>query len=170
MVNNNGRMLLAAACCLMLIFSAGCAALSPAKEEPLEERVKDYMQAQIDRKWGRAYEFLDSSSREKVDRESYISQPRRLPYRKFTIGEITVTPSGDQATVKILADIPYKGFTFKGASQIQHWVKEKGAWFIKSAPSSKKNPFTLRSRKSRNNLLLHIRPAQDTITAVTDQI
>ena len=149
MVNNNGRTLLAAACCLMLILSAGCAALSPVKEEPLEERVKNYMQAQIDRKWDRAYEFLDSSSREKVDRESYISQNRRLPYRKFTIGEITVAPSGDQATVKILADIPYKGFTFKGASQIQHWVKEKGGWFIKSAPSSKKNPFTLQQEKQK---------------------
>ena len=117
MVNNNGRMLLAAACCLMLILSAGCAALSPAKEEPLEERVQGYMQAQIDRKWDRAYEFLDSSSREKrrLGRVT-LARTRRLPYRKFTIGEITVAPSGDQATVKILADIPYKGFTFKGAS------------------------------------------------------
>ena len=148
-MKNSGRTLLAAACCLMLILSAGCAALSPTKEEPLEERVQGYMQAQIDRKWGRAYEYHDSSFREKVDRESYISQPRRLPYRKFTIGEITVAPSGDQATVKVLVDIPYKGITFKGASQIQHWIKEKGGWFIKSAPSSKKNPFTPQQEKQK---------------------
>ena len=37
-----------------------------AKQEPLEERVKNYMQAQIDGKWDRAYSFFDSSSREKV--------------------------------------------------------------------------------------------------------
>jgi hypothetical protein len=148
-VKNNGRMLLAAACCLMLILSAGCAALFPTKEEPLEERVKNYLQAQIDRKWDRAYEFLDSSSREKVTRESYVNQPRRLPYRKFTIEEITVAPSGDQATVKIKTDVSYKGYNFKGASQIQHWVKEKGGWFVKSGPSSKGNPFNLNLQQGK---------------------
>ena len=148
-MKNNRRTLLAAACCLMLILSAGCAALSPVKEEPLEERVKNYMQAQIDRKWDRAYEFLDSSSRESVTRESYLSQNRRLPYRKYTIDEIAVSPSGDQATVKIKTDISFQGFNFKGASFIQHWVKEKGAWFVKSAPSSKKTPFTLQQEKQK---------------------
>ena len=139
-MKNNGRTLLAAACCLMLILSAGCAALSPVKEEPLEERVKNYMQAQIDRKWDRAYEFLDSSSRESVTRESYLSQNRRLPYRKYTIDEIAVAPSGDQATVKIKTDISYQGFNFKGASSIQHWVKEKGGWFVKSGQQTQRIP------------------------------
>jgi hypothetical protein len=140
-VKNNGRTLLVAACCLMLILSAGCAALSPTKQEPLEERVKNYMQALIDRRWDRAYEFLDSSSRETVTRESYISRTRRLPYQKFTIDEVTVAPSGDQATVKIKTDVTYKTYTFKGASHVQLWVREKGAWFIRSAPPSKSNPF-----------------------------
>jgi len=149
-VKNNGRTLLAAACCLMLIWSAGCAALSPAKEEPLEERVKNYMQARIDRKWGHAYEFLDSSSREKVDRESYITQPRKVPYRKFTIDEITVAPSGDQATVKIKTDMSYKGYTFKGVSSIQYWVKEKGGWFVKYEEQPKNlTPFTLQREKQK---------------------
>ena len=133
----------------MLILSAGCAALSPVKEEPLEERVKNYTQAQIDRKWSRAYEFLDSSSREKVDRESYISQPRKLPYRKFTIEEITVAPSGDQATVTIKTDIAYKGYFFKGGTHVQHWVKEKGGWFVKSGPPAKKTPFTFHQEKPK---------------------
>ena len=149
-MKNNGRTLLAAACCLMLILSAGCAALSPVKEEPLEERVKNYMQAQIDRKWDRAYEFLDSSSREKVTRENYLSQTRRLPYRKFAIEEITVAPSGDQATVKIKTDISYKGYTFKGASQIQHWVKETGRVVCKVRRRlAKKSPFTLPQEKQK---------------------
>jgi hypothetical protein len=148
-MKNSGRTLLAAACCLMLILSAGCAALSPAKEEPLEERVKNYQQAQIDRKWDLAYEFLDSSSREKITRESYLNQAGRLPYRKFTIEEITVAPSGDQATVKIKTDISYKGFTFKGSSLQQHWVKEKGGWFVKSAPPAKMSPFNLPQEKRK---------------------
>jgi hypothetical protein len=128
-----------------LILSAGCAALSPinAKEESLEERVKNYMQAQIDRKWDRAYAFLDSSSREKVARESYVNQTKKLPYRRFAIDEIKVLPSGDQATVKIKTDISYKGYNFKGASHIQNWVKERGEWFVTSSgPQSGKNPFT----------------------------
>jgi hypothetical protein len=51
-VKSNRRTLLAAACFLALILSAGCAALSSltATRETLEERVKNYMQAQIDGK------------------------------------------------------------------------------------------------------------------------
>ena len=44
----------------------------PAKQETLEERVKNYMQAQIDGKWDRVYSFFDSSSRQKISRESYV--------------------------------------------------------------------------------------------------
>lgn len=81
-MKSNGRTLLVAACCLMLILSAGCAALSPitTKAEPLEERVKNYMQAQIDGKSDRAYAFLDSSSRERVTKESYVNRTKKLPF------------------------------------------------------------------------------------------
>ena len=143
-MKSNRRTLLAAACCLMLILSAGCAALSPitAKQESLEERVKNYMQAQIERKWDRAYAFFDSSSREKVARESYINRTRNLNFKAFSIEEIKMLPSGDQATVKVRMDIPYMGYDFKGVSQMQNWVKEKGEWFVKSELQSQRKPFT----------------------------
>jgi hypothetical protein len=140
-VKKNGRTLLAAACCLILILSAGCAALSPAKEEPLEERVKNYMQAQMERNWDRAYGFFDSSSREKVARESYVNRVRTVNFKAFSIEEITVLPSGDQATVKVRMDIPYMGYNFQGISQMQAWVKEKGEWFVKSEFQAKRKPF-----------------------------
>jgi len=132
MVKRNGRTLLAAACCLMLIQLAGCAALSSltTKPETLEERVKNYMQAQIDRKWDRAYTFLDRSSRENMTRESYVSRTRKTSNTGFTIGEVTMLPSGDEATVKVRMDISYMGFNFKAVSQTQHWVKERGEWFV----------------------------------------
>jgi hypothetical protein len=132
-VKRNGRTLLAAVCCLMFILLAGCAALSSitAKRESLEERVKNYMQAQIDRKWDRAYTFLDRSSRENMTRESYVSRTRKTSNTGFTIGEVTMLPSGDQATVKVRMDISYMGFNFKAVSQTQNWVKERGEWFIK---------------------------------------
>ena len=146
------RTLLAAACCLIVILSAGCAALSPvtAQEESLalDGRVKGYMQAQVERKWDRAYAFLDSSSREKVPRESYVYRPRKVTFKAFTIEEITVLPSGDQATVKVRMDIPYMGYTFKGVSNMQSWVKEKGEWFVKAEPpQSRKNPFSPGEKK-----------------------
>ncbi len=141
----NGRTVLTAACCLMVILLAGCAALSPrtAKEESLalEERAKNYMQAQIERKWDRAYAFLDSSSREKVARGSYVYRSRKVNPKAFTIEEIKVLPSGDQAIVKVRVDMPYMGYTFKGVSQTQSWVKEQGEWFVSSAPAqSRKDP------------------------------
>jgi hypothetical protein len=143
-VKSNRRTLLAVACCLMLILSAGCAALSPitTKAEPLEERVKNYMQAQMERKWDRAYAFFDSSSREKVARESYVGRIRKANFKAFSIEEIKVLPAGDQATVKVRMDIPYMGYDFKGVSQMQNWVKEKGEWFVKSEFQSQRKPFT----------------------------
>ena len=140
MLKRNGRTLWAAACCLVLILLAGCAALSSltAKGESLEERVKNYMQAQIDRKWDRAYTFLDRSSRENMTRESYVSRTRKTSNTGFTIGEVTMHPSGDQATVKVRMDISYMGFNFKAVSQTQHWVKERGEWFVNIG---QQNPF-----------------------------
>jgi len=133
-------MLLAVACCLLLILLAGCAALSSltAKRESLEERVKNYMQAQIDRKWDRAYTFLDRSSRENMTRENYVSRTRKTSNTGFTIGEVTMLPSGDQATVKVRMDISYMGFNFKAVSQTQNWVKERGEWFVNIG---QQNPF-----------------------------
>ncbi len=150
-MKTNGRMPLAAACFLFLILVAGCAALSPVtvKQETLEERAKHYMQAQIDGKWDIVYSYFDSSSRAKVTRESYVKRTRNLAYRGFGIGEVTVLPSGDRATVKVKIDVRFMGYDFKGASQTQEWVKEQGEWFVKSEPAlrSGKNPFTLEKKQ-----------------------
>jgi hypothetical protein len=134
-----------AACFLALILSAGCAALSPLtveqEKEKLDERVKNYMQAQIDKKWDRAYTFLDSSFRARVTRETYIATPRKISYTGFRIEEITVLPAGDQATVKVKIDIMVMGFDFKRGDQTQNWIKEKGEWYVKSEPPSQRTPF-----------------------------
>lgn len=147
-MKSNRRTLLAVVCCLMLILSAGCAALSPinTKQETLDERVKNYMQAQIDRKWDRAYSFFDSSSRERVSRESYVNRTRTLSYKGFGIEEITMLPSGDQATVKVRIEISFMGYDFNRAPQTQNWVKERGEWFV-NEPQSRKNPFTTQEKQ-----------------------
>jgi hypothetical protein len=133
----------------MLILSAGCTALFPitAKQETLEERVKNYMQAQIDGKRDRAYSFFDSSSRERISRESYVNRTGKLSYKGFAIEEITMLPSGDQATVKVRIEISFMGYDFNRAPQTQNWVKERGEWFLKSEPRSRKNPFTTQEKQ-----------------------
>ena len=147
-MKRTGRMPLAAVCCLIVVLLAGCAALSPQmKQETLEERVKNYMQAQIDGKWDQAYSFFDASSREGESRENYVHQTRELSYKGFTIEEITVLPSGDQATVKVRIDLSFMGYVFPRAPQTQNWAKENGGWFLKWTPSRKINPFSPREKQ-----------------------
>jgi hypothetical protein len=148
-VKNTERTLWAAVC-LIVILVAGCAALSPqsTKQETLEERVKNSMQAQIDRKWDQAYSFFDASSREKTSRESYVNRPRKLSFKKYEIKEITVLPPGNRATVKVTYDISMMGYEFKGAPQTQRWVKENGEWFLNwSETASQKTPFSSEKRQ-----------------------
>jgi hypothetical protein len=152
-VKSTGRTLLAGVCCLIVILLAGCAALSPlnTKQATLDERVKDYMQAQIDGKWNYAYSFFDSSFRETVSRENYLQQPKNRAYKGFAIEEITLFPSGDQATVKVMIDLSVMGYVFPRAPQTQKWVKEDGGWFLKPSetPSRKSTPFSPAGEKQK---------------------
>jgi hypothetical protein len=131
----------------MLILSAGCAGLFSitVPQESLEERIKNYMQAQIDQEWDHAYEFFDSSSRRKIARESYVYRTRTLGYTGFRMEEINMLPSEDQATVKVRIDVMAMSFNFRGVSQTQNWVKEKGGWFVKS--EQQKNPFVTQEKQ-----------------------
>jgi hypothetical protein len=133
----------------MLILSAGCAALSPitAKQETLEERVKNYMQAQIEGKWDRVYSFFDTSTRERISRDSFMNRTRQLSFKGFGIEEINMVPSRDEAKVKVRIDISFMGYNFQGAPQEQSWVKEKGEWFVKSEPQSRKTPFDTQEKQ-----------------------
>ena len=140
-MKTTGRALVAAACCLIVILLAGCAALSPlTKQETLDERVKNYMQAQIEGKWDHAYSFFHSSYREKVSKENYVQQGRKLSYKGFAIEEITVLPSGGEATVKVRIDLSFMGYVFPRAPQKQVWAKEKGGWFIKGSDKGEMAP------------------------------
>ena len=132
-MKHNGRMLLAAAACcfLTLILSAECAALSPKNpQQSLEDKVGDYMQAQIDEKWDRVYSFLEPSYREEVSRENFVHRTRKMFLKAFTIETIKILPSGNQATVKVRIDVSFRGTTFQKALKTQHWTKQNGEWFV----------------------------------------
>jgi hypothetical protein len=105
------------------------------------------MQAQIDGKWELVYSFYDASSRETVARETYIRQPRKLSYKGYTIEEIAMLPSGNQATVTVRIHVSFRGYDFTRAPQTQEWVKEKGAWFIKFPAQSRNNPLPMPNKR-----------------------
>lgn len=148
-VNSAVRTHLTAVCCMILVLlTAGCAALTSTavKQETLEERVQNYMKAQIDRNWDQAYSFLNASSREKTPKSKFLQQhDGKLSYKKFEIEGITLLPSGDEATVKVLIDLSFMGYVFPRAPRTQEWVKENGAWFIKSP--NKTTPFASPKKK-----------------------
>ena len=142
------RKLLVSSCCLIVILLAGCAASTSlgTKQEPLDERVKNYMQAQIDGEWDHVYSFFHSSYSEKVSKEAFVNQDRKVSFKRFEIEEITVLPSGDEATVKVRIDISIMGYVFPRAPQKQNWAKENGGWFVKG--SDKTAPF-IRQQKQK---------------------
>lgn len=104
-------------CLLFILLTAGCAALfQTSKQQTLEDRVKGYMQAQVDGKWDDAYSFLDAASRDKISQESYVHQTRKASYKGYEIDKITELSSGDQAKVKVRLDISFMGYDLKRLS------------------------------------------------------
>jgi len=139
--------MLAASCCLIVILLAGCAASNSlgTKQETLKERVENYMQAQIDGEWDHVYSFFHSSYREKVSKEAFVNRDRKLSFKRFEIEEITVLPSGDEATVTVRIDISMMGYLFPRAPQKQNWAKENGGWYVKG--SDRRSPFTQQQKQ-----------------------
>ena len=137
----------AAYCLIVILLAAGCAGLTSlgTKQETLDERVKNYMQAQIEGKWDQAYSFFHSSYREKVPKENYVHRAGGLSYKGFAIEEISMLPSGNEATVKVKIDLSYMGYVFPRAPQTQKWARENGGWFI--TWSDKTNPFTQQKKQ-----------------------
>ncbi len=143
---------------IALLLMAGCATLQGKHGQGLEERVSEYMQAQIDRKCDEVYTFFDSSYRKTVSRESFAQTPRNIAFKAFKVEEIKISPSENQATVKVRIEIEFQGFTFPDAPQTQNWIKENGDWFLKKV-KQQMTPFSL-----------HIRPAQHLVCLGSIQI
>ncbi len=129
---------------LALILSIGCAHCPPqSQEESLQKRVEGLMQAKIDGKWDVVYTFYDASFRNAVARENFAQKTKNISFKAFRIEKIEILSSGKEARVKVATDISFQGFDFKDAPKNQHWIKEKGKWFLKVTPSSD-NPFKTR--------------------------
>lgn len=145
--------LAAAMCCLMAILLAGCAGLTPEpKQESLDERVKNYMQAQIDKDWAKVYSFFHSSYREKMSKEQFTGMVRKLSYKSFTIEGIDMLPSGQEAQVKVRIDLSFMGMSSRGRPRNRTGRRKTGGG---SSKGLKKPPPRLPgSRRSHRGVFL----------------
>lgn len=128
---------------LALILSIGCAHCPPplqSPEESLQKRIEGLMQAKIDGKWDVVYTFYDASFRNAVAIENFAQKTKNITFKAFRIEKIKILSSRKEARVKVAIDISFQGFDFKDAPKSQHWIKEKGKWFLKVKPLSD-NPF-----------------------------
>ena len=126
---------------LVFILAIGCASFPQkiSKEESLRKRVNALIQAKIDRRWDIVYDLYDSSYKKTLSREQFANRLRTMQFKNFSIETIEILPSGREAEVKLKVDISMKGFDFKDAPEKQHWIEEKGNWFMKVMPQI--NPF-----------------------------
>lgn len=123
-----------------VILTTGCASFPQQKpEESLKKRVDILMQAKIDGRWDTVYDLYDSSFRKTTHKEKFVYGTKNMHFKNYSIEEIKILPSGKEADVKIKSEISVQGFDFKGVPETQHWIKEKGKWFMKVR--SQKHPF-----------------------------
>ena len=114
-----------------IAFACGCATLSSQKDEKnvLRGRVAQMMDAKIAGDWGLVYDFYASTARPKASTEE--STPARgVVFKDYVIENLEILESGEEARVEISNDISVQGFDFKGAPEVQRWVKAKGKWYF----------------------------------------
>ena len=115
-----------------VILTTGCASFPQQRpEESLRKRVDALMQAKIEERWDAVYNLYDSSFRKTTPKEKFVYSTRNMRFKNFSIEEIEILPSGQEAKVKVRSDISVQGFDFKGVPEAQHWIREKGKWLLK---------------------------------------
>ena len=119
---------------ISLLFAVSCSSIPLSKTDEvksLTQRVKKYMQAKSDNKWDIVYSLFDSSSKKNISKNQFISIPRNIIFKTFTIGDIQILNTGTEAVVRVKVNISIQQFDFKDAPEKQTWIKENGKWFIK---------------------------------------
>lgn len=141
MVHHVTRIFVSSVLVTFIAFICGCATLSSPKDEKdvLRDRVVQMMDAKIAGNWDLVYEFYEPASRPKASGEGG-SRPGKGIFKGYTVENLEILESGEEARVKISNDITIQGFDFKGAPETQRWVKVKGKWYfgMKAASPMKK--------------------------------
>ena len=67
----------------------------------------------------------------------FLSINRKSDLLKYEIESIEISPSGDEATVKIKTDMAAMSFEFPGVVLTQKWVKVGWTWYLQVNKESK---------------------------------
>lgn len=126
---------------LLLITSSGCAHLSasPDPKRTLRQRVSAVWQAKVDGEWDLIYDMTSSNYKKHVSRKEHLRQSHQS-IEKFTIADLQIFPDKRRAKATVQFDIRSMGFLIPNAQIQEHWVLEKGGWFL-DLPVSKGSPF-----------------------------
>lgn len=128
----------------MLCFGCGCAkcTLVPVgkmdEKDLLKDNVTQLMDAKVAGKWDVVYDFCDPAFRQKMSKSDYL-RGKKLQFKGYTIRNLEILPSGNEANVEISNQISMEGYDFNNAPEVQHWVKTDGKWYLKA--KEKANPF-----------------------------
>jgi uncharacterized protein YchJ len=98
--------------------------------------VAQLMNAKIAGKWDLAYHFFDPDFRKKLSKKDFISRPRGAVFKGFEIRKLEILPSGKEARVEVNNHLSMMGYDLKSIPEVQHWVKVKGQWYLKSKPNN----------------------------------
>jgi hypothetical protein len=98
------------------------------------------MDAKVAGKWDLVYDLYDPATRPKASGEGSSPAGRNI-FEGYVIESLEILESGEEARVEISNDISIQGFDFKGAPEVQRWVKVKGKWYF----SRKKNAFPIKT-------------------------
>lgn len=120
---------------VLAAFLAGCASL-PVRNRTglLRLRAEQIMKAKVAGDWATVYDILEPAFRGKVPKKAFVNRTRNILFKGFKIKELQLMPSGKQATIKAAYDISMRGYDFKDAPEVQHWVFEEGQWYLKMKP------------------------------------
>lgn len=110
----------------------------PAEEE-LRARVDGLMTARINSEWGKVYDFYAPSYKENNLRDAFIGKSRQSNVARYEIESIEISPSGDEATVKVKNDMSAMSFEFPGIVMTQRWVKDGWNWYLDVNSKSQKS-------------------------------
>jgi uncharacterized protein YceK len=124
----------------MLAILSGCATLLSPKDEKevLTSRLSQMMNAKMAGEWAKAYDYYTPEFRQVVSKTNFGDKSlERVRYGGYTIGNISIADSGNQAQIELTCDISMKGFDFANAPQIQQWKKVGGNWYYQPPGSGK---------------------------------
>lgn len=120
--------------CLFLLASlSGCATMQLTEADPVDavrKRATAMMEAKTNDKWDEVYEFYDSRYKARTSKEQFLKKRHSAGFITYSIGEVAVSPSGTEADVEVKVDLLVMGFILKDAPRTQHWIKEKGKWYL----------------------------------------